>query len=126
MRSPSDAEEIARLEHELSILRERYAAFELGARRLHRMVWMAAALVIVIGAVVFATGHDEGFGILVLGIGLAGLAWAARTQALVDLVSWGSQRNVEAPFVEQMIIDRERQLAALRQAPPSEGGLHDS
>jgi hypothetical protein len=117
MTAPDEAAEIVRIEHELSILRERYANFERGARRVDWFMSRASIVVAGFGGIVLTAGHSWGLPFLLLGLVIwAGSYYMGKNGRTMDDVSHGFDGAVrsEAEAVEQMIAEREQRLAELK------------
>lgn len=139
MAEPKTADEIAHIEHELAILRERLARFIYWGGVL-RIVVPAGGIVIVlllIAIVIKGFTHDPlitGFVLCIICIVLALFWFVARGtgehlreigrlrvgKGWTDLASprpdwsWGNRYVSEAHAIEEMIVEREARLAALR------------
>jgi hypothetical protein len=117
MTAPDGVAELARIDHELSILRERYANFERNARWVDRFVSGGSIAVAGFGGIVLAAGRSWGLPFLLVGL----LIWAGgyyvgkdgRTMDVVSHTFRGSLRS-EAEAVVQMIAEREQRLAELK------------
>src|SRR5258707_7195770 len=106
--------EIAQLEHELAILRQRHSNFARSARLL-RLVWIVACVAI-LGGVAYGIATDNMLGTVaafVFFIGALATGVMHYDRRPIDIVSqvgsWPPQRS-EALAVEEMIAERERRL----------------
>jgi hypothetical protein len=115
--SPAAAE-IARIEHELDILRSRYANFERSARITK---WLFIGLALIITSLwVVCLVYDPLAAALVAGIAfvLGGAIYLTRGDPeyrWIDVVSLGrlGARISEAEAIERMIVERETRLAEI-------------
>jgi hypothetical protein len=117
MTAPDGVAEIARIEHELSILRERYANFEGSARWVDWFMSGASIVVAGFGGIVLAAGHSWGLPFLLLGLLIwAGRYYAEKNGLTMDTVSHAFRGSVrsEAEAVVQMIAEREQRLTELK------------
>ena len=128
MIAPDQANEIAQIERELLILRERYANFERGARWVQRFGSAGSIFLAAFGIVVLAaTAKPLGFFYLLLGVAMwAGWTFLVDKEQIMDWVSmvrlgvWGSgDKRSEVRAVTRMIAEREQRLALLKPEAPS-------
>jgi hypothetical protein len=122
------ADEIARIENELDILRNRYALFRRGAEWV-RWTLIAAGAVLA-GLVLWRLILGDIFGailVITFGVMFALSGWHYRRRRLIDLVSQSwiwiptgggtlplARGGSEAREIEAMIAQREKRLAELR------------
>jgi hypothetical protein len=113
------ADETAKIEHELDILRSRYAIFQRSARI---MKWYIIALAVIAASagVGYSLAYDPLVAaIIVVVVAVVGVAfYLTRGQAprLIDFTSPGPDyaRISEAAAIETMIAEREARLADIR------------
>ena len=114
--------EIATIEHELAMLRERYAIYQRGAVWARRTL-VAAGLVIA-GLILWRLVLGDVFGaalVVILCVIVAVGALPYRKRRLIDLVSITSspmRSGSDAHQVERMIAQREKRLAKLQGHTP--------
>jgi hypothetical protein len=122
-----DADESAKIEHELDILRSRYAIFQRWAR-ITRWYFIALAVIVPTFLVAYAPFPDLVTSVFVAGsviLAGAGLYLACdRNWRWIDAVSpapgwphgnmWGVGPKSEAAAIETMIANREARLADIR------------
>jgi hypothetical protein len=114
-------DEIARIEHELDILRSRYAIFQRGAEWARRTLIVAALIVACL--ILWRVLHNDLLGTaMIVVICTAGLLIIIRSRKdrLIDIVSPIRVRPSslsEAQEIEEMIALREKRLAELKASP---------
>jgi cell division protein FtsW (lipid II flippase) len=119
------SDEIARIEHELDVLRSRYAIFQ---RLAAVMKWFVVALVVIVPCAIVSYGvvnDDRLIAALALTIGLIVitglfLRYRAKNFRWIDVASPGlspADRQSEAAAIETMIAEREQRLAELKRRP---------
>ena len=117
------ADEIAKIEHELDILRSRYAIFQRWARI---MKWFFISLAVAVTAAIVSYGivRDPLVAIVmtVVAVVIAGGAYVTRgdrNRRWIDVASPGPDygRQSEATAIETMIADREKRLAEIKARP---------
>jgi hypothetical protein len=113
------ADEIARIEHELEILRSRYAVFGRGAEWVRRTLIVAGFIVACL--ILWRVLHGDFFGtamiVVVCATGLL-IVVSSRKDRLIDIVSPIRVRPSslsEAQEIEEMIALREKRLAELKE-----------
>jgi hypothetical protein len=117
----SSADEIAKIEHELAILRERYAIYQRGAEWVRRTLIVAA--IVIAGLILWRLILGDFFGTVLIVIIcaitlLAGIHY--RKRRLIDIVSEirvMPHGRSEAREIEEMITLREKRLAELKGRP---------
>ena len=113
------ADEIAKIEHELTMLRERYTIFRRGAEWVRRT--LIAACVVLVGLVVWRLVLGDVFG-AVLVVVIGGIAMVSslpyRKRRLIDIVSESGfafhRGRSGAREVEEMITLREKRLTEIK------------
>jgi len=113
------ADEIAKIEHELTTLRERYTIFQRGAEWVRRT--LIAACVVLVGLVIWRLVLGDVFGAVLVVI-LSGIVLVSslpyRKRRLIDIVSESGiafyRGRSGAREVEQMIALREKRLTELK------------
>jgi hypothetical protein len=112
--------EIARLEHDIAVMRERLRSIERTSRWIWPFFWAITAVITVLIAILAFKGEPAALGLAAIcGSGLAVLAWCIRSARLVDFASlnfwpYRFRRASHALFLEGQIADRERRLVELR------------
>ncbi|HXW27175.1 MAG TPA: hypothetical protein VEK73_20690 [Xanthobacteraceae bacterium] len=125
MIAPNQADEIAQIEHELSILRERYGHFQRGARRVHRFMLGTSLVLAGVGGALLIAGRSIGLPALLLGLLMSVWLYHVKTDDMMDAVSdvgptggWEvmafSPVRSEAKAVARMIAEREQRLTLLK------------
>jgi hypothetical protein len=117
----SSADEIAKIEHELAILRERYALYQRGAEWVRRT--LIAAGIVIAGLILWRIILGDVFGAILIVIIcvimlLGGIRY--RRRRLIDIVSEirvMPHGRSEAREIEEMIAQREKRLAELKARP---------
>jgi hypothetical protein len=115
------ADEIARIEHELDILRSRYAIFQRGAEWVRRTLIVAGLIVACL--ILWRLLHNDLLGTaMIVVICTAGLliivsSWKDRLIDVVSPIRVRPSDLSEAQEIEEMIALREKRLAELRHHP---------
>jgi hypothetical protein len=115
------ADEIAKIEHELAILRERYAIFQRGANWVRHFLIVAG--IVAAGLILWRLILGDFFGAILIAI-LCGIMLVSsigyRKWRLIDIVSemrFPQHGGSEAREIEEMIADREKRLAETKARP---------
>jgi hypothetical protein len=113
--------EIAEIEHQLAILRERYAIYQRGAEWVRRT--LIAAGVVIAGLILWRIILDDLFGTVLIVIICVIILLGSipyRRQRLIDIVSqkrFPQRGPSDAREIEEMIALREKGLAGLKGRP---------
>jgi hypothetical protein len=110
--------EIAKIEHELAILRERYAIYQRGAEWVRRT--LIAAGVVIAGLILWRIILGDFFGVVLIVIVCVIISLGSiryLRQRLIDIVSetrFPQRGRSEAREIEEMIALREEHLAKIK------------
>ena len=113
--------EVAKIEHELAILRDRYALYQRGAEWVRRTLIVAS--IVIAGLILWRIILGDFFGtilvvIICVSTLLAGIRY--RKRRLIDIVSearFPHRGRSEAREIEEMIALREKRLAEIKNRP---------